>query len=89
MAEVKELYDKRQYKQCSARCKELFDNVKDSVSSFSSQNLLCSVGAEIYSRIEYCYENANLLVDIYLYWTFKLVRNRDLCLLILPNPNFI
>ncbi|TVY91888.1 hypothetical protein LAWI1_G001941 [Lachnellula willkommii] len=30
MAEVKELYDKRQYKQCSAGCKQLLHNIKDS-----------------------------------------------------------
>ncbi|TVY44813.1 hypothetical protein LOCC1_G002996 [Lachnellula occidentalis] len=30
MAEFKELYDKRQYKQCSARCKALFENIKNS-----------------------------------------------------------
>jgi len=41
MAEVKELYNKRQYKQCSARCKQLFNNIKDPVSDIFIRGLMC------------------------------------------------
>lgn len=34
MAEVKALYEKRQYKQCSARCKQLLENIRDPVSKY-------------------------------------------------------
>jgi len=35
MEEVKILYRKRQYKQCSARCTQILENIKDPVSIFS------------------------------------------------------
>ena len=31
MEEIKKLYEKRQYKQCSARCIQILDNIKDPV----------------------------------------------------------
>jgi hypothetical protein len=46
MEEVKILYSKGQYKHCSARCKQILDNIKDPVSAHTKRCVHCTKHAQ-------------------------------------------